>query len=140
MNKANMQNIEEDMLPAQNTKTDSTVSIPASQDHPVSTKTISNPIEVNQSNQNTARVKVATNPIPKRQPVSIEKLQQNAKAKPVKVSAEKEEKLNKATPKAVMPKQGRGALWAREINSSTQYGFIKQNVCQAKNKKQLKTT
>ena len=108
MNKASMQNIEEDMLPAQNTKTDSTVSTSTAQDNPVSTKTISNPIDSNQSNQNTAKEKVATNPISKKPTVSIEKPKLNVKkdngsANPKKVSAAK---VNKTVPKAVMPKHG----------------------------------
>ncbi|MGZ3880599.1 MAG: cell division protein FtsQ/DivIB [Flavisolibacter sp.] len=106
MNKANMQNIEEDMLPAQdlNTKTDSTVSTTAAKNNLVSTKTISNPIELKQS-QNTARTKVETNPIPKKQPVPIEKPRQNVNLKQAKVSQETAVKVNKAIPKAVMPKQ-----------------------------------
>jgi cell division protein FtsQ len=108
MNKANMQNIEEDMLPDQTlttNKVDSTVSITAAQNNSVSTKTNSNPIELNQSNQNSAKTKVETKPIPK-QTVSIEKQKQIVKATSVKKSQSKvsDVKVNKAQPKAVMPK------------------------------------
>jgi cell division protein FtsQ len=108
MNRANMQNIEDDMLPDQNLvpKTDSTVSTTAAQDNPVSTKTNSNPIELNRSNQNTAKAKTETNPIPKKQPLPIEKPLQKLKtnqgsANPKKVNSVK---VNKTMPKAVMPK------------------------------------
>lgn len=106
MNKANMQNIEEDMLPAQNIKTDSTVSTSTAQYNPVSTKTISNPIDSNQSNQNTAREKVATNPISKKPTVSIERPKQNVKKKNGSANLKKVSaaKVNKTVPKAVMLK------------------------------------
>jgi hypothetical protein len=96
------------MLPDQNLvpKTDSTVSTTAAQDNPVSTKTNSNPIELNRSNQNTAKAKTETNPIPKKQPLPIEKPLQKLKtnqgsANPKKVNSVK---VNKTMPKAVMPK------------------------------------
>jgi cell division protein FtsQ len=108
MNRANMQNIEDDMLPDQNLvpKTDSTVSTIGAQDNLVSTKTNSNPIELNKSNQNTAKAKAETNPLPKKQPVPIEKSQQKLKTNEVKVSPKKVNsvKVSKGTPKAVMPK------------------------------------
>ena len=108
MNRANMQNIEDDMLPDQNLvpKTDSTVSTIGAQDNLVSTKTNSNPIELNKSNQNTAKAKAETNPLPKKQPVPIEKSQQKLKTNEAKVSPKKVNsvKVSKGTPKAVMPK------------------------------------
>jgi hypothetical protein len=102
-----MQNIDEDMLPDQTlttTKVDSTVSITAAQVIPIAigtvfTKTNSNPIELSQSNQNTAKTKVETKPIPK-QTVSIEKQKQIVKTNQVKGS---NVKVNKAKPKALMP-------------------------------------
>lgn len=108
MNKANMQNIEDDMLPDQNlnvTKVDSTVSTTAAQDNTVSTKTNSNPIEINQSNQNTAKTKTETQSIPKKS-VSVEKPKQIVKTSSVKKSQTKlsNAKVIKAQPKAVMPK------------------------------------
>ena len=114
MNRANMQNIEDDMLPDQTLTTlaDTTVSKTAAQVIPiaigtVSTKTISNPIELNQSAQNTAKTKVETKPIPKKQTVSTEKPKQVVKTNQTKTSQKKASnvKLNKAKPKAVMPKQ-----------------------------------
>jgi cell division protein FtsQ len=108
MNRANMQNIEDDMLPDQNLlpKTDSTVSTMGAQDNLVSTKTNSNPIELNKSNQNTAKAKAEANPLPKKQPIPIEKPQQKLKMNEVKMSPKKANsvKVSKATPKAVMPK------------------------------------
>jgi cell division protein FtsQ len=108
MNRANMQNIEDDMLPDQNLlpKTDSTVSTMGAQDNLVSTKTNSNPIELNKSNQNTAKAKDEANPLPKKQPIPIEKPQQKLKMNEVKMSPKKANsvKVSKATPKAVMPK------------------------------------
>jgi cell division protein FtsQ len=108
MNRANMQNIEDDMLPDQNLlpKTDSTVSTMGAQDNLVSTKTNSNPIELNKSNQNTAKAKAEANPLPKKQPIPIEKPQQKLKMNEAKVSPKKANsvKVSKATPKAVMPK------------------------------------
>jgi cell division protein FtsQ len=105
MNKANIKNIEDDMLPDQGlaTKTDTTVSNTTAQNNSVSTKTNSNPIEVNRPNQQTAK---ETNPIPKKQPVPIEKPQQGLKVNEVKVNPKKagSVKVNKPTPKAVMPK------------------------------------
>jgi cell division protein FtsQ len=106
MNKANMQNIEEDMLPDQNlnvTKVDSTVSTTAAQDNTVSTKTDSNPIEINQSNQNTAKTKTETKSIP-RKSVSVEKPKQIVKTNQVSQKKVSNVKVNKAQPKAVMPK------------------------------------
>jgi cell division protein FtsQ len=92
MKKASMQNIDDDMLPDQTLtgKADSTVSITAAQDNSVSTKTSSNLIEINQSNQNTAKTKTEAKSIPKKQPVSTEKPKTNVKEKRV--------------PKAVMPR------------------------------------
>jgi cell division protein FtsQ len=108
MNRANMQNIDEDMLPDQtlNTKVDTTVST-AAQNNTVSTKTNSNPIEINQSAQNTAKTKVETKPIPKKQTVSTEKPKQVVKTNQTKTSQKKVSnvKLDKTKPKAVMPKQ-----------------------------------
>lgn len=92
MNKANMQNIDEDMLPDQalnSTQADTTVSKTTAQVNTVSTKTNSNPIELNQSNQNSAKTKVQPNPIPKKETVSGKKSKSNVKVKRV--------------PKAVMP-------------------------------------
>lgn len=94
MNKANIQNIEDDMLPdpALNiNKPDSAVNITAAQTNSVSTKTNPDPTTVlNRSSQNSAKRKTETNPIPKKS-VAIQKLKQNVKT-------------NKAKPKAVMPK------------------------------------
>jgi cell division protein FtsQ len=114
MNRANMQNIEDDMLPDQTLNTtgaDTTVSKTAAQVIPiaigtVSTMTNSNPIEVNQSNQNTAKTKVETKPIPKKQTISTEKPKQVAKTNQTKAGQKKVSnvKVNKAKPKAVMPK------------------------------------
>jgi hypothetical protein len=107
MNKANMQDIGEDMLPDQtlNTQADSTVSNTAAQVNTVPTKTTSNPIEVNHpiaigTNQNTAKTKIETRPIPKKQPVVVKTSQTKTTQK--KVS---NVKGNKAKPKAVMSKQ-----------------------------------
>lgn len=101
MNRANMQNIDEDMLPAQTlsaTKPDSTISITAAQMNTVSTKTNSNPIELNQTNQNSAKTKTETQSIPKKS-VSVENPKQNVKTNQKKVN---NVKVNKAKPKAVM--------------------------------------
>lgn len=108
MNRASMQNIDEDMLPDQTlttAKVDSTVSITAAQTNSVSTKTNSNPIELNQSNQNTAKTKVETKPIPKKEPVSTEKPKQIVKTSLVRKNQVKvnSSKVNKTKPKAVMP-------------------------------------
>jgi cell division protein FtsQ len=113
MNRANMQNIDEDMLPAQNlnVKADSTVSMTAAQENSVSTKTnpnptpmLSLPIAIGTS-QNTAK-KTETKSTPKKQTVSIEKPKQNVKMNQTKVSQKVSNvKANKAKPKAVMPKQ-----------------------------------
>lgn len=100
MNKANMQTIEEDMLPDQDliAKSDSTVSI-TTQTNSVSSKTHPNPTtNLNQSNQNSAKAKTEAKPIPK-QSESIEKQKQIVKNQ-VK---ENNEKVNSAKPKAVMP-------------------------------------
>jgi cell division protein FtsQ len=103
MNKANMQNIDDDMLPDQSLTaalTDTTVSKTAAQVNPVSTKTNPGPITVvTQSNQSTAK-KTETKPIPKKS-MTVEKPKQNVKTNVVKVS---NAKVNKAKPKAVMPK------------------------------------
>ncbi len=106
MNRANMQNIEEDMLPDQNlnAKADSTVSITAAQDNSVSTKTNSNPIELNVSNQNSAKTKVETKPIPKKQPISTEKPKPIVKTSPEAQKKVGKVKVNTAKPKAVMTK------------------------------------
>jgi len=96
MSRANMQNIDEDMLPGQATpfvKTDSAVSTIA-QDNSVSTKTNSNPTAENSVSQNTAKKKSETKSIPKKQSVSPEK-QKRKSGNDVKV--------NRARPKAVMP-------------------------------------
>ncbi len=108
MNRANMQNIDEDMLPALNfnAKADSTISTTAAQDNSVSTKTNPSPTSVlNQSGQNAAKKKTETKPIPKKRPVSTEKPKQIVKTNEVKVSQKKanNEKANNAKPKAVMP-------------------------------------
>jgi cell division protein FtsQ len=98
MNRANMQNIDDDMLPDQTlttTKLDSTVSITAAQTNSVSTKTNPNPTTVlNQSNQSTAK-KAETKSVPKKS-VTIEKPKQNVKMN----------KGEKTKPKAVMPGRG----------------------------------
>jgi cell division protein FtsQ len=98
MNRANMQNIDEDMLPDQTlttTKVDSTASITAAQTNSVSTKTNPNPTTLlNQSNQSTAK-KAETKSVPKKS-VAIEKPKQNVKVN----------KGEKAKPKAVMPGRG----------------------------------
>jgi cell division protein FtsQ len=102
MNRANMQNIDEDMLPDQNlnAKPDSTVSIAAAQANTVSTKTDPNPTTLlNQTNQNTAK-KTETKPIPKKT-VSIEKQKQIVKVDQVKAGVKKV--VSKPKPKAVMP-------------------------------------
>lgn len=100
MNRANMQNIEKDMLPGQTTKTiqvDTAINKAASKINTVSTKTTSNPIEADQSSQYPVKTKVETKPTPKKQPVSTEKPKSNVKPK-------QNVKTNKAKPKAVMPK------------------------------------
>ena len=105
MNKASMQNIDDDMLPDQtlNTpKADTTVSKTAAQVNTVPTKTYSNPIELNQSNQNTAKTKAETKPIPKKQPVSTEKPKQIVRSS--QQGQKKAGIVNNAKPKAVMPK------------------------------------
>jgi len=104
VNRANMQNVEEDMLPNQNLviKTDSVVSTAAAQNIPaatgsVSTKTNPNPTTFNPlagTNQTTAQKKTQTKSIPKKQPVPIVKPKQNVKS---------QVKANKVKPKAVMP-------------------------------------
>ena len=115
MNRANMQNIDADMLPDQTLttpKADTAVSTTAAKVIPiaigtVSTKTISNPIEINQFNQNTAKTKVETKPIPKKQTVSTEKPKPIVKTNQTKTSQKKVSnvKVNKEKPKAVMPKE-----------------------------------
>jgi cell division protein FtsQ len=107
MNRANMQNIDEDMLPAQNidAKADSTVSTTAAQDNSVSTKTNPSPTSVlNQINQSTAKTKTQTKPTPKKQPVSTEKPKQIVKTNQMKTSQKKVSNVNvdKPKPKAVM--------------------------------------
>jgi cell division protein FtsQ len=107
MNRASMQNIDDDMLPDQNlnAKTDSTVSITAAQNNSVSTKTNPNPTSVfNQSSQNTAKTKIEKKPIPKKEPVSGETPKQNVKTSSVKKGEAKlsDMKVNKDKPKAVM--------------------------------------
>jgi cell division protein FtsQ len=107
MNRASMQNIDDDMLPDQNlnVKADSTVSITAAQNNSVSTKTNPNPTSVfNQSSQNTAKTKIEKKPIPKKEPVSTESPKQNVKTSSVKKSQAKvsDVKVNKEKPKAVM--------------------------------------
>ena len=106
VNRANMQNLEDDMLPDQTltaTQLDSTVStievpvMPASIGT-ASTKTNPNPATFNLpggTNQNTAQKKTETKSIPKKPPVSIENSNQNVKTNSVK--------LDKAKPKALMP-------------------------------------
>jgi cell division protein FtsQ len=98
MNRANMQNIDDDMLPDQTlttTKVDSTVSITAAQTNSVSTKTNPNPTTVlSQSNQSTTK-KTETKSVPKKS-ATIEKPKQNVKVN----------KVEKAKPKAVMPGRG----------------------------------
>lgn len=105
MNRASMQDIDEDMLPAQTlnkNETDSTIRMTATQVIPmtigtVSTKTNPNPTTVlSQSNQNTAK-KTEAKSTPKKI-VSIEKPKQDLKTNQVKAK--------KAKPKAVMPKRG----------------------------------
>lgn len=113
MNRASMQNIDADMLPGQmltTPKADTAVSTTAAQVIPiaigtVSTKTNSNPIELNESHQNTAKTKVETNLIPKKQPVSTEKPKPFVKTNQVSQKNVSNAKVNKAKPKAVMPKQ-----------------------------------
>lgn len=105
MNRASMQNIDEDMLPAQNVyaKDDSTVSTSAAQENSVSTKTNPNPTSVfNQTNQSTA--KTEAKPTPKKQTVSQEKPKQIVKTSQVKTSQKKVSngKVNQPKPKAVM--------------------------------------
>ena len=109
MNRANMKNIDEDMLPSQNLIIpDSTVSITAAQNNSVSTKTNPNPTELNLpiaigTNQNTAKTKVETKPIPKKS-VSVENPKQNVKTSVVKTNQLKvnNAKVSKTKPKAVM--------------------------------------
>jgi cell division protein FtsQ len=107
MNRANMQNIEDDMLPDQTVtnEADTAVSKTAAQVNTVSTKTTSNPIELNTSNQNSAKTKVETKQIPKKQSVSTEKPKQVVKTNQTKVSQKKMNnvEVNKVKPKAVMP-------------------------------------
>ncbi len=118
MNRASMQNIDEDMLPDQTlttTKIDSTVSITAAQTIPIAigtvfTKTNPNPATVLNlpiaigTNQNTAKTKTETQSIPKKF-VFVENPKQNVKTNAVKTDQVKvdNEKVNKAKPKAVMP-------------------------------------
>jgi cell division protein FtsQ len=95
MNRASMQNIDEDMLPDQSleAKNDSTVSTTAAQANTVSTKTNPNPTTVlNQSSQNTAK-KTEAKPVLKKS-VTIETPKQNVRMNEV----------SRAKPKAVMPK------------------------------------
>lgn len=69
MDRANMQNIDEDMLPAAGlmVKTDSIATGINAQHHPVSTKTDSNPITVfRQTNQNAAKKQTQTRSIPRK--------------------------------------------------------------------------
>lgn len=107
MNRANMQNIEDDMLPDQTLTSgaDTTVSKTAAQVNTVSTKTNSSPIEINKSSQNTAKTKVETKPILKKQILSKEKPKQIVKTNQIKASQKKATnvKVNKTKPKAVMP-------------------------------------
>jgi len=112
MNRASMQNIEEDMLPDQTlntTKIDSTVSTMAGQVNPVtigtvSTKTNPNPTQKPMttvgSNQTIVQKKTEAKSIPKRQIAPIENARQNVKTNQLKAS---NVKVNKAKPKAVMP-------------------------------------
>jgi cell division protein FtsQ len=102
MNRANMQNIDEDMLPDQNlnaTKVDSTVSTMVAKTNSVSTKTNPNPTVLNQSSQNAAE-KTETKPGPEKQSVFTEKPKKDLRTNEVKLSPKK---INRA--KAVMPKQ-----------------------------------
>ena len=64
MNRASMQNIEEDMLPDQNlnAKADSTVSITAAQNNSVSTKTNPNPLRTHQDKSNPVENKQVKKP------------------------------------------------------------------------------
>lgn len=95
MNRANMQNVEDDMLPDQNlaVTADSVVNITAKPN--LNPTTLSLPIG---SDQNTAQKKSETKSIPKKQTVSLEYPKQNVKPNQVKVS---NARVNK--PKAVMP-------------------------------------
>ena len=98
MNRANMQNINEDMLPAATiaTRTDSTVST-AAQNNSVSTKTDPTPVTVlNSPIQNTAKKKTETKSAPKKSATNENQKQ------PVKSIGVKS---NKVKPKAVMPRQ-----------------------------------
>ena len=118
MNKANMQNIEEDMLPDQTLNTtlaDTTVSKTAAQVIPiaigtVSTKTNSNPIELNLpiaigTNQNSAKTKTKTETQSiTEKSVSVENPKQIVKTNEVSQKKVISVKVNKAKPKAVMPK------------------------------------
>jgi len=105
INRANMQNLEEDMLPDQNlaVAADSIVNTTAPQSNTVPTKANLNPTTLNVrigSNQNTDQKKSETKSIPKKQTVSVENQKQNVKRNQVKAS---NVKMNKAKPKAVMP-------------------------------------
>lgn len=91
MNKASLQSIDEQMLPAQNiavAKKDSAISNTAVQTNSVSKKTNPNPVVLKQTQSNTAKKKTKT------QFKHVEKLKQEIKANDVK------------KPKAVMKKQG----------------------------------
>lgn len=112
MNRASMQNIEEDMLPDQTlntTKIDSTVSTMAAQVNPIAIGTVPtktnpnptlNPLTVTGANQNTTQQKAEFKSIPKKQKLSIKNARQNVKTNQLKVS---NVKVNKEKPKAVMP-------------------------------------
>ena len=73
MDRASLQNIDEDMLPEQNItlipKKDSTVSKTAAQSNSVSTKTNPNPVILNQSHANAAKAKPNPKPIEKQKQV-----------------------------------------------------------------------
>ena len=106
MNRASMQNIDDDMLPDQTlttTKLDSTVNVATAQINSVSTKTNPNPTTVMNlgiavgTDQNTAK-KTEPKPVPKKS-VMIEKPKQIVKTKQTV-------KVNEAKPKAVMPGKG----------------------------------
>lgn len=99
MNRASMQNIDEDMLPDQTLKT-TAISTASTKVNTVSAKTNPNPASVlNQTNQTTAK-KTGIKSVPEKQAVSIENSKQNVKPDQMKAS---KLKINKTKPKAVMP-------------------------------------
>ena len=93
VNRANMQNLEDDMLPDQNLNTTQNDSTATEADVPVMRTSIDS--VSTKTNPNPSQKKTETKSTPKKQPVSIEKSNQNVKTNSLKAG--------KAKPKAVMP-------------------------------------